>query len=416
MARGSGIGQDELRRANLSAVLSRVHASGPTSRAALTAELGLNRSTIGDLTAQLDALGLVSEMRPTHEPWRAAGRRTSSCRAQDVTVVAVALDVDRIVSALVGLGGVVLERRERLHQRGGHDVERRRRVGAPRRSQELVGLPAAERCLGVGVSVPGVVRADDGLVRFAPNLGWVDEPFTEMLQRELDLPLLTGNDANLGVFAEHLRGAAVGVNDVAYLSGSVGIGGGFLVDGQPLRGSGGYAGEIGHLLVDSGGQRRAAAARAGAGRRRSARTTCSRRPGGCPAGARGGGRGDRRGGGGDARAAAALDEVAELDRRRAARDRQHLQPRGDRARAACWPRSGWTGTTWSMRSMSSAGPTALLEQVRVMPAGLGEDSSLIGAAEMAFEPAARRPAQRRPAGGRRHRLAGGLRRRGSTPS
>ena len=72
MARRSGIGQDELRRANLSAVLSRVHASGPTSRAALTAELGLNRSTIGDLTAQLELLGLITEARPTTA--RGAGR------------------------------------------------------------------------------------------------------------------------------------------------------------------------------------------------------------------------------------------------------------------------------------------------------------------------------------------------------
>ena len=88
MARGSGIGQDELRRVNLSAVLSRVHASGPTSRAALTAELGLNRSTIGDLTAQLDALGLVSEMRPTQS--RGAGRPSHLVvPRQDVTVVAV---------------------------------------------------------------------------------------------------------------------------------------------------------------------------------------------------------------------------------------------------------------------------------------------------------------------------------------
>ena len=65
MARRSGIGQDELRRVNLSALLSRVHLSGPTTRAALTTELGLNRSTIGDLTVQLEALGLVRDERPS---------------------------------------------------------------------------------------------------------------------------------------------------------------------------------------------------------------------------------------------------------------------------------------------------------------------------------------------------------------
>ena len=53
------------------------------------------------------------------------------------------------------------------------------------------------------------------------------------------------------MLAEHLRGAAVGVPDVVYLSGGVGVGGGFLVGGQALaRVSGGYGGEVGHLSVD----------------------------------------------------------------------------------------------------------------------------------------------------------------------
>ena len=49
----TGIGQEELRRNNMSQLLSRVHLSGPTTRAVLTKELGLNRSTIGDLSAAL---------------------------------------------------------------------------------------------------------------------------------------------------------------------------------------------------------------------------------------------------------------------------------------------------------------------------------------------------------------------------
>lgn len=383
MARGSGIGQDELRRVNLSAVLSRVHASGPTSRAALTAELGLNRSTIGDLTAQLDALGLVSERRPTQS--RGAGRPSHLVvPRQDVTVVAVALDVDRIVSALVGLGGVVLERRERLHQRGGHDAKAVV-VSVAQAIAELVSLPAAARCLGVGVSVPGVVRSDDGLVRFAPNLGWVDEPFTALLQSEIDLPLRTGNDANLGVFAEHLRGAAVGVNDVAYLSGSVGIGGGFLVGGLPLRGSGGYAGEIGHLLVQSDGVLCRCGAR-GCWETRVGENhlleAAGRLPGGGPPAVA---QVIASAAAGDVRAASALDEVA------------HWIGIGLRGIANIFnPEAivlgGVLAQVWLARhrvvseAMSSGGPMALLEQVRVMPAGLGEDSSLIGAAEMAFEP------------------------------
>lgn len=91
------------------------------------------------------------------------------------------------------------------------------------------------------------------MVKFAPNLGWIRAPFTELLSERLGQHVVTGNDANLGVLAEHLRGAAVGDANVAFVSGSVGIGGGFLSDGRLLGGANGYAGEIGHLQVDASG-------------------------------------------------------------------------------------------------------------------------------------------------------------------
>ena len=383
MSRGSGVAQDELRRLNLRSVLSRVHASGPTSRAALTAELGLNRSTIGDLTAQLDALGLIKEVRPTGA--RGTGRPSHLVVPRDdVTVVAVALDVDRIISALIGLGGVVIERRERLHQRGEHDCDAVV-ISVAQAIRELLSLPAAERCLGVGVSVPGVVRADDGLVRFAPNLGWADEPFSAKLQNEIELPVRAGNDANLGVFAEHLRGSGLGASDVAYVAGSVGIGGGFLVGGVPLRGAGGYAGEIGHLLVDSNG----AECRCGA---RGCWEThvgenhlleaAGRLPGGGPAAVT---EVIAAAAGGDRRAIDALDDLA------------HWTGVGLRAlinllNPEVIVLGGVLAQVWIARedhvrqAISAGGPAALREEVKVVPAALGDDSSLIGAAELAFEP------------------------------
>ncbi|MGA8208645.1 MAG: ROK family transcriptional regulator, partial [Nocardioidaceae bacterium] len=251
MSRRAVTSQEQVRRANAGALLRWVHANGPTSRAVLTQALGLNRSTIGDLTAQLESLGLVSEQAPTSA--RRAGRPSLVVRpSADVTVVAIMLDVDRITVALVGLGGVELERRTRVHQRGEHDVAHVVET-VVQLVRETVPEPAG--CVAVGVSVPGAVRRSDGLVRFAPNLGWTDEPFAELLSSALGLDVHVGNDADLGVLAEHLRGAAVGASNVGYVTGSVGIGGGFLVGGVPLRGADGYAGEVGHLLVDSAGPR-----------------------------------------------------------------------------------------------------------------------------------------------------------------
>jgi predicted NBD/HSP70 family sugar kinase len=67
------------------------------------------------------------------------------------------------------------------------------------------------------------------------------------------MPVAVGNDADLGVLAEHVRGAAVGCDDVVYLAGHSGIGAGVFTSGRPLVGHDGYAGEVGHLVVNPRG-------------------------------------------------------------------------------------------------------------------------------------------------------------------
>jgi predicted NBD/HSP70 family sugar kinase len=244
----TGLGQEGLRRNNLSALLTRVHLHGAISRASLTRELRLNRSTIGGLADELEELELITERHPAAA--RRSGRPSLVLEPRrDNVAVGIDIGVDRIATALVALGGDVLHKRQRAHAPGEHDVEHVIESAA-QMVEEVLGAHPGVRCLGIGVSVPGAVRDTDGLVRFAPNLGWVDQPFTALLSERVGARVFTGNDANLGVLAEHLRGAAVGHADVAYVNGSVGIGGGFLVGGVPLTGARGYAGEVGHLLVD----------------------------------------------------------------------------------------------------------------------------------------------------------------------
>jgi predicted NBD/HSP70 family sugar kinase len=63
------------------------------------------------------------------------------------------------------------------------------------------------------------------------------------------VPVEVANDAELGALAEHTRGIARGVSDVVFLAADVGVGGGVISSGAPLRGSGGYLGELGHMVV-----------------------------------------------------------------------------------------------------------------------------------------------------------------------
>lgn len=109
------------------------------------------------------------------------------------------------------------------------------------------------------MAVPGVVRREDGLVHFAPNLGWREAPLGARLasrlrsQLGLSIPILCRNDASLGAMAEHIRGVGSGVANLVYVHAEVGVGGGIIADGKLLEGASGYAGEVGHMRVNSEG-------------------------------------------------------------------------------------------------------------------------------------------------------------------
>jgi predicted NBD/HSP70 family sugar kinase len=108
--------------------------------------------------------------------------------------------------------------------------------------------------VAAGVSVPGVVRKVDGLIREAPHLRWVDVPLGEQLSAGLQMPVTVANDAEVGALAELTRGVARGASDVVFVAGDVGVGGGVISSGKTMRGAGGYLGELGHMVVRPDGQ------------------------------------------------------------------------------------------------------------------------------------------------------------------
>ncbi|MFX0581334.1 ROK family protein [Nocardia nepalensis] len=245
---------DEIRRQNLAVLLRHVHLSGPVSRAVLAERMGLNRSTILALTADLAAAGLVSEELPGQTG--KAGRPSLVVRPQSERVYGLALDVgaDRLAVARVGLGGVILARRETPRPSGTFDPNDV--IGALATIAENMIREAGSEtiCVGVGVAFCGMVREEDGVVRYGPNIGWVDVPVGARLSERLGLRVAVGNNANLGALAERERGVGIGVADMIYLHGEVGIGGGIIMGGKLLGGEGGYGGEVGHMIVNPGGR------------------------------------------------------------------------------------------------------------------------------------------------------------------
>lgn len=246
---------DEIRRHNLALMLDHVHRDGALTRAELTRRLGLSRSTVGALVTDLVELGLVKESVPIGGDRAGRPSHVVAPDPDGPFVIAVDLDVTGVTVATVGLGGLVLGRLAAswAHTDPPSPTAVVRTVRGYVRKLESVLARGGAR--GIGVSVPGTVNAGTGVVGIAPNLGWRDVPLRALLVDALkrDVPVLLGNDADLAVLAEHRRGSGRGVDEVVYLIGRVGVGAGIIVNGRLLRGRSGHVGEIGHNMLAADG-------------------------------------------------------------------------------------------------------------------------------------------------------------------
>ena len=109
---------------------------------------------------------------------------------------------------------------------------------------------------GVGISAPGPLDPWNGIVLAPPNLaGWRDVPLAAHVADALHLPTFLERDTNVAVLAEWRYGVARGARTAVYVTVSTGIGGGAIIDGRPLIGPDGTAGEIGHIVVELDGPR-----------------------------------------------------------------------------------------------------------------------------------------------------------------
>ncbi|HET7182411.1 MAG TPA: ROK family transcriptional regulator [Candidatus Limnocylindrales bacterium] len=244
-----------VRRANLAAIVRELHLRGPQSRSELVARTGLTRTAIRALIGELVAGGVLTEERGA--PDGAPGRPSPLVRprSQDWFALALEIRVDSLAAALVGLGGEILAQQSIERPRAHLSPEA---IVADLAELTSMILPPGERDvpIAIGVAVAGLVRRDDGTVLMAPNLGWRDAPLARLIEASLGThrPVLVGNEADLGAMAELRRGAARGADDLVFVSGEVGVGGGIIVGGQPLGGVAGFAGEVGHMPVNPHGR------------------------------------------------------------------------------------------------------------------------------------------------------------------
>ncbi|GAA3867553.1 ROK family transcriptional regulator [Streptomyces sedi] len=243
--------QSSLHRANLERVIRAVRAAGSLTQADIARTTGLSAATVSNIVRELKELGTV-EVRSTS----AGGRRARSVSLSSDAGIVVGVDFghSHLRVAVGNLAHQVLaEEAEPLDVDASADQGFDRAEKLVDRLLAVAGMDRS-KIIGIGLGVPGPIDMTSGAIGSTAILpGWRGTNPREELRARTGVPVHVDNDANLGALGESVWGSGRGAGDLAYIKVASGVGAGLVINGRLYRGSGGTAGEIGHITLDESG-------------------------------------------------------------------------------------------------------------------------------------------------------------------
>ncbi|WP_275288197.1 ROK family transcriptional regulator [Halomonas elongata] len=245
-----------LKRLNRSAILELVRRSPGLTRADIATQAQLTKATVGSGVQSLLKQGWLCE----GELQKSSGGRPGRALHLDERCLAilgaeVGVHGLRLVACTLS-GQILASHHERLSP-SSPEVTAELLAGLLKTLQQSPALDGYH-LLGLGIALPGPVAPHAPLLRVAPNLGWKDIRFLDLLRSHL--PKLEGawlmdNEAKSAAFGEFYFRTGQVPDSLIYVSAGTGIGSGMIEGNQPLlsRGFQGLAGEIGHTILQPGG-------------------------------------------------------------------------------------------------------------------------------------------------------------------
>ena len=240
---------------NLQAILRTLLHWGVVSRVRIAQLTGLSTTTITNLVAELLDQGIVVEDGRELSHSGAVGRPRISVRLVPSAryALGVHIGVGDIRIAVADLFGQVQNYLTLSHEPHAPAEEVLGR--AADLVEKAVAIAEVDRKLivGLGVGASGLVDPQTGINVLAPNLNWRNLPIGDILTRRLGLSVCVDNNVRAMALAEAMFGAAQNVNTLAFVYARVGVGAGFVIEGNVYRGSRAGAGEIGHTTIIADG-------------------------------------------------------------------------------------------------------------------------------------------------------------------
>lgn len=243
-----------VRRLNTRTVSECLRLNSPLSRAELAKHTGLNRSTISSIIGELIERGFVRETEIQSDSRIGRPGMLLEFNPEGGCAIGVDIGVDYISIVLADYTAAIKWRQSSPINADAPQLEivsqAEKMVNNALDIAQQLGIPAK----GIGVGLPGLVDTTSGKLIIAPNLHWNDLPVREMWMQKFGLPVFVENESNNGAMGEFFYGAAYGKSDFIYLGTGIGLGGGIVLNGKLFKGSRGFAGEIGHVILDMDGE------------------------------------------------------------------------------------------------------------------------------------------------------------------
>ncbi len=237
-----------IRRLNRSAILDLIRVHSPISRSEIAQQLNISMPTVMRVVDDLHDEDLV---RWSGDSQSTGGRPGSllEFNADGYAVVGLDLGGSKMFGTVADLSGNIQSEiyRPWKGNNQAHTLEQVCQLISDLLAQPR---PPRQQIRGIGVGAPGVTLYEQGMVIWAPSLGWRDLPLKDTLQERFNFPVVVENDVNLAALGEYGFGAARHTSSAACIAIGTGIGAGIIIDRKIHRGFNQSAGEVVYLPPD----------------------------------------------------------------------------------------------------------------------------------------------------------------------
>lgn len=247
-----GVDPRIVREINQNRLFSLLRTKGASTISEISRSIHLSPATVKSVLDDLERYGLIRE---TGEGSSTGGRkpRLYSLNMEHNIVCGVDLHAHLCTTALIRMDGSILTSTACAPQ-----------SKTPEEVAELIRDAFSQLCreqnipysdvLGIGISQPGIVGSDGKKIRFDVHHGWTEVPLGSLVQELVPLPVFLVEDANGKLSAEMEFGGIEETDNLLYVligsPGESGISGGMVIRDEIMNGFKGFAGEIGHIVID----------------------------------------------------------------------------------------------------------------------------------------------------------------------